>query len=67
MINLQVKLAHRDQVQLCIDLDDVAVHDQDLADAIIENTRRYMNLFADVIQELLPEYREREVGHINAF
>lgn len=54
-------MAHREQVGLWIDLDDVYNHDPDLVDAIIENTRRYMNLFADVVQEILPEYREREV------
>ena len=32
-----------------IDLDDVYNQDPDLAEAIVENSRRYMNLFADVI------------------
>jgi len=49
-------------VGIWIDLDDVYNQDPDLAEAIVENSRRYMNLFADVIQELLPEYREREVS-----
>ncbi|KAH3805105.1 DNA replication licensing factor mcm7-like [Dreissena polymorpha] len=61
-----VKIAHREQVGLWIDLDDVHNHDPELEEAIRENTRRYMQLFADVIQELLPEYREREVVHKDA-
>lgn len=57
----QVSIAHREQVGLTIDLDDVSNHDPDLCDAIVENTRRYVGLFADVVQELLPSYRQKEV------
>lgn len=45
-----------------IELDDIAEHDTELAEAIIENTRRYANLFAEVIQEMLPTYKEKEVS-----
>ncbi|KAL3847175.1 hypothetical protein ACJMK2_018099 [Sinanodonta woodiana] len=55
-----VRIAHREQVSITIDLDDVAEHDPDLADAVAENTRRYVNLFADCIHELLPSYKEKE-------
>lgn len=61
-----VKLAHREQVGLWIDLDDIHDHDPDLADAITENARRYTNLFADIVQDILPDYREREVIHKDA-
>lgn len=61
-----VKIAHREQVGLTIDLDDVHDHDPDLAEAIIENTRRYIALFSEIIQEILPDYREREVIHKDA-
>ena len=54
-------LAHREQVSIHIDLDDVAEHDEDLADAIRENTRRYNMLAAEIIESLLPDYKEREV------
>jgi len=54
-------LAHREQVSLHIDLDDVAEHDEDLAEAMRENTRRYNMLAAEVIESLLPDYKEREV------
>ena len=57
----QVRLAHREQVALPIDLDDVQDYDPELADAIVENTRRYNSLFAECVQEILPEYKEKEV------
>ena len=56
-----MKIAHREQVALTIDLDDINEHDPDLATAIGENTRRYIQLFADAVQEILPDYKEREV------
>lgn len=45
-----------------IDLDDVAEEDPELVDSICENTKRYARLFADTVQELLPQYKEREVS-----
>lgn len=45
-----------------VDLDDVAEEDPELVDSICENTKRYARLFADTIQELLPQYKEREVS-----
>ncbi|XP_032111129.1 DNA replication licensing factor MCM7 isoform X1 [Sapajus apella] len=59
--NQLVRLAHREQVALYVDLDDVAEDDPELVDSICENARRYAKLFADVVQELLPQYKEREV------
>ncbi|KAJ8337817.1 hypothetical protein SKAU_G00367830 [Synaphobranchus kaupii] len=55
-----VSLAHREQVALVVDLDDVAEEDPELVESVCENARRYTGLFADAIHELLPEYRERE-------
>lgn len=57
-----MKLAHREQVSLEIDLEHVREYEPDLADAIVENARRYGNLFADAVQELLPMYKERDVS-----
>jgi len=54
-------IAHREQVSIIIDLDDVAEHDEELAEAIRDNTRRYNVLMAEVIETLLPDYKEREV------
>lgn len=62
---LQVKIAHREQVALTIDLDNIADFDPELKDGIEENTRRYTALFADAIQEILPDYKEREVKYLN--
>lgn len=45
-----------------VDLDDVAEDDPELVDSICENARRYASLFADAVQELLPQYKEREVS-----
>lgn len=58
----QVRLAHREQVAMYVDLDDVAEDDPELVDSICENARRYARLFADAVQELLPQYKEREVS-----
>lgn len=42
------KIAHREKVDLVIDLADVEEHDATLADAIRNNAKRYMNLIAQV-------------------
>ena len=39
--------------------------DPELAEAICQNTRRYVALFSDAISELLPTYKQREVGVVN--
>ena len=36
--------------------------DPDLAEAIVQNTRRYVTIFSDAISELLPTYKQREVS-----
>lgn len=55
-------LAHRDEVGMFIDLDDVAEYDSELSDLIKENALRYQKLFAETVEQLLPEYKEREVS-----
>lgn len=55
-----VHLAQREQVSLCIDLDDLAELEPELAEHVVENARRYAVLFADAVSELLPEYRQGE-------
>lgn len=55
------KLAHREQIALYIDLDDVHEYDDDLAKAILQNTKRYTNLFSDVVFDILPTFVEREI------
>lgn len=54
-------LAHREQVSLFVELDDVAEEDPELVESICENAKRYTGLFADAVHELLPEYKERDV------
>jgi len=53
-------IAHREQDSITIDLDQVAEYDEDLAEAIRSNTRRYVQLLEEVIDELIPTYKERE-------
>jgi hypothetical protein len=48
-------------VALVIELDDVQDFDSGLAKAIASNTRRYVNVAAEVLYEMLPQYKEREV------
>lgn len=57
----QVALAHREQVSLSVELDDVAEEYPELVESICENAKRYTSLFADAVHELLPEYKERDV------
>lgn len=44
-----------------IDLDDIASIDPELADGILENSRRYSQIFSQVVQEMLPELKDKEV------
>jgi DNA replicative helicase MCM subunit Mcm2 (Cdc46/Mcm family) len=48
-------------VAVVIELDDVQDFDSDLAMAIASNARRYVGIAAEVIYEMLPDYKEREV------
>jgi DNA replicative helicase MCM subunit Mcm2 (Cdc46/Mcm family) len=48
-------------VALIIELDDVYEFDSGLAEAIVSNTRRYVNIASEVVHEMLPEYRQRVV------
>ncbi|KAI6660441.1 DNA replication licensing factor MCM7 [Oopsacas minuta] len=54
-------LAHRDEIELIIDLDDVSEFDVELADAIRQNACRYQQLFSEVVFEMLPELKTRDV------
>jgi DNA replication licensing factor MCM7 len=54
-------LANREQTTLVIDIDDIATVDPELADAITENSRRYIQIFSQVVQEMLPEFKDKEV------
>ncbi|ESO96163.1 hypothetical protein LOTGIDRAFT_188306 [Lottia gigantea] len=56
-------IAHRENVSLTIDLDDLTEHDPDLAEAVVENAQRYVRLFADSVSDILPDYKEREVAY----
>ena len=34
----------------------------ELAEAIVQNTRRYVTIFSDAVSELLPTYKQKEVS-----
>lgn len=55
------KLAHREQVSLLIELDDVHDFNEELAEAIKNNTRRYTSMAADIIHEVLPTFKEHDI------
>lgn len=50
------------QVSLHIELDDLDHFDNSLADAVSANARRYASMIADVVQDLLPSYKDHEVS-----
>ncbi|XP_033226827.1 DNA replication licensing factor Mcm7 [Belonocnema kinseyi] len=54
-------VAHREQVSFVIDLDDLQEFDEDLAAFVAGNARRYVNLLLELIQEILPDFKERPV------
>lgn len=43
---------------MIIELDDLNEFNDSLVEAVMQNTRRYTNLFSDVISKLLPSYKE---------
>ncbi|KAK9870461.1 hypothetical protein WA026_008021 [Henosepilachna vigintioctopunctata] len=60
------KLAHREKVGLYVELDDVNDFDEDLCGAIINNTRRYSKLFADIVYSILPDFIQHEIQPVDA-
>lgn len=59
-------LAHRELRAVWVSLSDVAEEDPALAEAVVENGRRYQQLFSDAVQELLPDFRQRPVSQRDA-
>lgn len=55
------KLAHREKSAMYIELDDLHDYDPELADVVVNNTRRYVNMLSDIVQELLPTFKEYDV------
>ena len=60
-ITIQTKLANRKQSVIRISLDDLWDFNEDLTIAIELNTVRFQKLFAEVIDDLILDYREGEV------
>ncbi|XP_049887432.1 DNA replication licensing factor Mcm7 [Pectinophora gossypiella] len=55
------KVAHREQLAFVVELDDLHEVNDELAEAVRQNTRRYANMVSDVVYEMLPDYKHREV------
>ncbi|XP_064256745.1 LOW QUALITY PROTEIN: DNA replication licensing factor MCM7 [Passer domesticus] len=55
-------LARREQVALWVALDDVAEDEPELAEAVVENVRRYGRVFSDAVHELLPHFGSAEAA-----
>ncbi|KAK0497054.1 MCM2/3/5 family-domain-containing protein [Armillaria luteobubalina] len=53
-INQLQRIANRDQQMLVIDLEDLHTHDPDLVQRIRGNTRRYVSLFSEVVDQIMP-------------
>jgi len=56
-----LRIAHREQTAMTVEIDDVQESDPELAEAVLKNTKRYTKLFSDAVYEMLPDYKEREV------
>lgn len=54
-------IAHREQIDITLDLDDIHEFNDELAVSIANNTRRYVNLLLELIQEMLPDFKEKPV------
>jgi len=57
------KVAHREQVQLMMDMDDITEYDPQLAHNIQANTNRYQQIIEDLVDQVLPELRNKEVAY----
>ncbi|XP_061709388.1 DNA replication licensing factor Mcm7 [Cydia pomonella] len=56
------RVSHREQVAFTVELDDLHETNEDLAEAVRQNTRRYTSMVSDVVYEMLPDYKHREVA-----
>lgn len=54
------RVAHREQTAFVVELDDLHETNEELAEAVRQNTRRYTNMVSDVVYEMLPDYKHRE-------
>jgi len=55
--NQVVDISTRERVSLDVELDDLAAFDEELATAVPLNTRRFVNIFSDAVNDLIPEIR----------
>ncbi|KAK0484021.1 MCM2/3/5 family-domain-containing protein [Armillaria novae-zelandiae] len=53
-INQLQRIANRDQQMLVLDLEDLHTHNPELVQRIRGNTRRYVSLFSEVVDQIMP-------------
>ncbi|KPJ17746.1 DNA replication licensing factor Mcm7 [Papilio machaon] len=56
------QVAHREQTAFVVELDDLYETNAELAEAVKHNTRRYTNIVSDLVYEMLPDYKHKEVA-----
>ncbi|KAK9503512.1 hypothetical protein O3M35_010055 [Rhynocoris fuscipes] len=61
------KIAHREQIALYIELDDIFDYDNSLVQPITNNARRFVNMISDLVYDLLPDYKTHEVISKDSF
>lgn len=49
------------QTEFVVELDDLYETNAELAEAVKQNTRRYTNIVSDLVYEMLPDYKHKEV------
>lgn len=54
------RIAQREDTIFTVDLDDVDQIDQELCTAILNNTKRYVQLFSHALDEILPDFRTQQ-------
>lgn len=55
------QLVHREKSVMYIELDDLEEIEPELCSKVINNTKRYISIFYEIVQDLLPMYKRHEV------
>ncbi|EEB14478.1 DNA replication licensing factor mcm7, putative [Pediculus humanus corporis] len=60
-VQQMTKLAQREQVAMYIELDDIESYNSELCERVLKNTKRYISILYETVQELLPSYKMHDV------
>ncbi|KAK6644660.1 Mcm2-7 hexameric complex component [Polyplax serrata] len=61
-IQQMTQLAHREKVAMYIELDDLEEFEPELCSNVVGNTKRYISMFYEIVQALLPDFKEHDVA-----